>query len=344
MKYKFYVTSKKAWDAMLKAISSAQKSIYLEMYIFIDNTKRYNFFEIIKQKARAGVRVKIIIDSLGSFELKPQAIEEIKASGIELMFFSYWLQRTHKKILVVDEKIAFLGGVNIHKIFRKWNDLQMRFEGPIVRSIIRSFARTYQRCGGKDPDILGHINQKGFLKKTKLWILEHWQLKSKRFIKQYYRESIKNAKKHIVITTPYFAPAKWLIGELHHAVLRGVAVEVILPKHIDSWIMNRVNYFYISRLHHLGIKFYLEKKMNHAKAMLIDDTEGAVGSQNIDPISFEYNVEAGVVFREKDMVKSLKRIMDNWKRASDVFESPMKKPSWFDYLLAPFISIFQSII
>lgn len=344
MKYKFYITSEKAWDAMLKAISSARKSIYLEMYIFIDNTESYNFFEIIKQKARAGVRVKIIIDLLGSFELKSQAIEEIRASGIELMFFSYWLKRTHKKILVVDEKIAFLGGVNIHKIFRKWNDLQMRFEGPIVKSVIRSFARTYQRCGGKDPDIISYVNKKGILNKTKLWILEHRKFKSKGFVKQYYRESIKNAKKSIIITTPYFAPAKWLIGELHQAVLRGVDVQVILPKKTDFWIMNRVNYFYIFRLHHLGVKFYLEKEMNHAKAMLIDDTEGAVGSQNIDQLSFEHNLETGVFFRERDMVRNLKKIMDNWRLASDVFESPQKNPAWVDYLLAPLISIFQSII
>lgn len=344
MKYKFYTTSEKAWDAMLKAISDARKSIYLEMYIFIDNTENYNFFEIVKQKARAGVRVKIIIDSLGSFELKSQAIKEIRASGIELIFFSYWLQRTHKKILAVDEKIAFIGGVNIHKIFRKWNDLQMRFEGQIVKSIIRSFARTYRNCGGKDPEILSYTSNKGILSKTKLWILEHWQLRNKRFITQYYRESIRNAKEHIIITTPYLAPPKWLVGELHQAVLKGLDVEIILPKETDFWIMNRVNYFYIFRLHHLGIKFYLQKEMNHSKAMLIDDMEGIVGSQNIDSFSFEYNVEAGAVFRDKDMVRNLREIMDNWKRASNVFESPMNNPLWFDYILAPLIRIFQSII
>ena len=329
---------------MLEAISGASESIFLEMYTFVDNTKGYNFFEIIKQKARAGVRVKIIIDLLGSFEVKSPAIEELRESGIEIKLFSYWLKRTHKKILVVDEKIAFLGGVNIHKIFCKWNDLQMRFEGSIVKNVLRSFARTYHRCGGKDPDILSYIDKKAILDKTKLWILEHWQLNSKSFIKQHYRESIKNAKKNIVITTPYLAPARWLIGELHQAVLRDVDVQIMLPKETDSWIMNRVNYFYIFRLYHLGVKIYLKKEMNHAKAMLIDDTEGVVGSQNIDQLSFEHNLETGVFFREKYMIRDLKEIIDNWKQTSDVFESTSKRTSWFDYLLAPLIRIFQSIM
>lgn len=329
---------------MLEAISGAKESIYLEMYIFIDNTEGYNFFEIVKQKAIAGVRVKIIIDLLGSFELKSQAILELREAGIELKLFSYWLKRTHKKILVVDEKIAFLGGVNVHKLFRKWNDLQMRFEGKIVKNVIRSFARTYHLCGGKDPGILSYIEEKGILDKTKLWILEHWQLKSISFIKQYYGKSIKNAKKNIVIATPYCAPARWLIGELHQAVLRGVDVQIILPRKVDSWIMNRVNYFYVFRLYRLGVKIYLEKEMNHAKAMLIDDTEGAVGSQNIDQLSFEHNLETGVFFRQENMVRNLKEIMEKWKQSSDIFESPRKKSSWFDYLVAPLIRIFHSMM
>ena len=326
---------------MLKAISGAKESIYLEMYIFVDNTKGYNFFEALKQKARVGVKVKVIIDLLGSSELKFQAIEKLNETGIELRFFSYWLQRAHKKILVVDEKIAFLGGVNISKVFRKWDDLQMRFEGPIVKSVLRSFAHTYRHCGGTDPDILSYAKkQRG---KSKLWILENWHIKRKRFITQRYRESISEAKKSIVITTPYFVPARWLVGELHQAVLKGVSVEVIVPQKTDYWILDRVNYFYVYRLHKLGIKFYIQKKMNHAKTMLIDDTEGVIGSQNIDPLSFDYNVEIGLFFQEKNMIKDIKKIIDGWKQASDVF-MPIKKPSWADYLLAPIIKLFQSIV
>lgn len=329
---------------MLEAISNAQKSIYLEMYIFADDTEGYNFFDVLKRKSQQGVKVKIIIDYLGSSGIKKQAIKNLQETGVEISLFSYWLRRTHKKILVVDEKIAFIGGVNIHKLFKKWNDLQVRLKGPIVKSIIRSFARSYQMCGGKDPDVLIWINRKNIFRKTQLWILEHWRFSGKRKIKEHYRESIRGAENNIIIVTPYFAPRKWLIGQLHQAVLRGVNVEIVIPAKTDLWLVDRVSHFYTYKLYKLGIKFYFEKEMNHAKAMLIDDKEGVIGSHNIDSLSFEYNVEAGIFFKEQDMISDLKNIIIGWKNDSVLFDSSSYKPLWIDYILSPFFKIFQSIL
>lgn len=344
MKYAFYTTSEKAWDGMLAAISGAQHSIYCEMYIFVDNTPDHGFFDMLAQKAHEGLRVRVIIDALGSTDLQPSAIERARKAGVELLFFSYWLKHTHKKILVIDEKIAFVGGVNIHKLFKKWNDLQVRMKGPIVKSIIRSFARTYQMCGGTDPRVLAWNSKKTKLNKARLWILEHWQPESRRTVKKYYKHALRNAHKNITIVTPYFAPQRWLIGALHQAMLRGVAVHILLPEYTDLWHMNRVNYFYMYRLRALGAIIYLSPEMNHAKAMLIDDTEGMVGSQNIDPLSFQYNLEAGVFFREETMVKDLKAIIEEWKSKSIIFDPLTKKPTWFDYALSPVIRIFQQIV
>lgn len=344
MKYKFYTTSEKAWEAMLETISSARKSIYLEMYIFADNTDGYDFFDVLKQKSRQGVRVKVIIDYLGSGDIKERAIKELRDAGIEILLFSYWLQRTHKKILVVDEKIAFIGGVNIHKLFKKWNDLQVRLEGPIVKNVIRSFVKSYKMCNGKDLNILIWANKKNIFKKTQLFLLEHWKPNSKRRIKKHYQESIKSAKHNIIIVTPYFAPYKWLVGELHQAVLRGVNVEVMIPVHTDLWFADRVSHFYIHRINKLGVKFYIEKEMNHAKAMLIDDREGVIGSQNIDPLSFEYNIEAGIFFKNQDMITELKDIIIGWKNNSVLYQPSLYKPLWIDYLMSPIFRIFQSIL
>ncbi|MBI5913058.1 alpha/beta hydrolase [Candidatus Azambacteria bacterium] len=344
IKHIFYTTSEKAWDGMLAAISGAKKSIYIEMYIFVDNTPEHGFFEMLAQKAREGVRVRVIIDSLGSNGLNHHAIENARRAGVELLLFSYWLQHTHKKILVVDEKIAFVGGVNIHKLFKKWNDLQIRVKGPIVKSIIRSFARTYQMCGGKDPLMLSWNSKKTILNKAKLWILEHWQPESRRLIKKYYQEAIRNAHTSITIVTPYFAPQRWLVGALHQALLRGVSVDILLPERTDLWHINHVNYFFMYRLRVLGAIIHLSPGMNHAKAMLIDDAEGMVGSQNIDPLSFQYNIEAGIFFREKNMVKSLVEIIKGWKRGSFIFDPSTKKPGWFDYALSPILRIFQRFI
>lgn len=329
---------------MLRAIAGARHSIYCEMYIFVDNTPGHGFFDILARKAQEGVRVRVIIDALGSAELKSSAIHHAREAGVELLFFSYWLKHTHKKILVVDEKIAFVGGVNVHKLFKKWNDLQVRLKGPIVKSIIRSFARTYKLCGGADPLVLSWNSKKTKLRKAKLFILEHWRPESRLLVKKHYQETIGNARKSIVIVTPYFAPQRWLVGALHQAILRGVAVHILLPEYTDLRYMNRVNYFYIYRLHSLGAFIHLSPEMNHAKAMLIDDAEGMVGSQNIDPLSFRYNVEAGIFFREEAMVKKLKEIVEEWKKKSFLFDPSIKKPQWFDYALSPLIRIFQRIV
>ena len=344
MKHRFYTTSEKAWDGMLEAISGAKQSIYLEMYIFADNTPDHGFFDMLARKAKEGVRVRVIIDALGSNELQPSSVAHAKDAGVELFFFSYWLQHTHKKILVVDEKIAFIGGVNIHRIIKKWNDLQIRVKGPVVRSIIRSFARTYQMCGGTDPRVLAWNNKKTRITRARLWIIEHWQLESRRTVKKYYKHAIRNARKNITIVTPYFAPQRWLVGALHQAMLRGVAVHILLPEYTDLWHMNRINYFYMHRLRSLGATIYLSPEMNHAKAMLIDDEEGMVGSQNIDPLSFQYNMEAGVFFREEAMVKDLKEIIKKWKERSFAFDPSTKKPKWFDYALSPVIRTLQRLV
>ena len=136
---------------MFKTIDHAQKSIYLEMYTFLDDTmESHDFIGKIKQKASQGVEIVIVADAFGSNGLKKETAAKIRENGIEFIFFSHWLRHIHRKILIVDEKIAFIGGVNIGRSFMNWNDLQLRVHGKIVGKILRSFAYTYEMAGGKN--------------------------------------------------------------------------------------------------------------------------------------------------------------------------------------------------
>ncbi len=345
MRYRFYSTTEKAWDAMFEAISEARESICLEMYIFVDNTPRHAFIEALKRKAREGVRVKVIIDSFGSSELSREAIDEIRRAGAELMLFSRWFRHTHKKLLVVDEKVAFVGGVNIHRLFLKWKDLQIRLEGTIVNSVLCSFARTYVMCGGKDPSVARFCERRTKLaERARIWFLEHQPPKGKRLIKKHYRSAIARARKSIVIVTPYLFPRRWMVALLHQAVLRGVKVEMILPRRTDHRLFTKTNFFYISSLASTGIDFYIQNDMNHAKVLLVDGKEGVVGSQNLDILSFDYGIEAGVCFREKEMVEDLKGIIEEWKADSVPFDPSMYREKWIDFLIAPVIRLFQTIM
>src|SRR3989338_7537733 len=123
--YKFLTNSERAWRAMYEAISNAQKSIYLEMYIFDDGMTEFDFFKLLLQKAKQGLKVKLIMDSLGSSGLSGEAVSELDKAGVEVLSLSYLLHRMHRKVLVVDELVAFVGGVNLHQNSRFWNDLMV---------------------------------------------------------------------------------------------------------------------------------------------------------------------------------------------------------------------------
>lgn len=340
MNYKFFTNSEKAWKEMFVAISSAKESIYLEMYIFQNDIAEFDFFHLLKEKAKQGLRVSLIIDSFGSVGLSNGAVTELKEAGVEILSLSYLLHRMHRKVLVVDERIAFIGGVNLHQNSRFWNDLMVRIKGNLVRKVVASFAKSYTNAGGLDPIPLGKNN-----KVTKVemdtWIVENAPLMKKFHLKKIYKKYLNKAEDSIILMTPYFVPKRWLSAALHQAVLRGVKVEILVPETTDhGFIMDRVNYFYIYKLSKLGIKFYMEPKMNHAKAIIIDNKEAMVGSQNLDVFTFDFNSEIGVFFKDFKSVSKLLEISEKWKNESVSFDYKIHKPQWFDYILSPLINLF----
>jgi cardiolipin synthase len=344
MSYILHTTSLKAWDAMLRAIDTAQKSIYIEMYIFLDDTKKsHNFIGKLRAKAKKGVRVVIVADAYGSKNLKEKIAKTIGGSGIEFIFFSHWLRHIHRKILIVDEKIAFIGGVNIGQRFKNWQDLQLELQGRVTNSLLKSFAYTYAMAGGKNSKILAY-RQKKFAGKFRFWLLDHWPTKNIHTLKDHYVEKISGAKKCIQIATPYFTPPRWLISLLDLAIRRGVTVEILVPKKVDWPIMNLLNYRYMHSLNLLGIKFYLPKTMNHSKLLIIDKAEGLIGSQNMDMLSFELNAEVGVFFREKKLLQELEEVIVSWKKHSTKFEPKKYKMKISDYFIFALLKLFRPML
>jgi len=345
MKYQLYTSSKKTWSAMLAALKKAEKSIYIEMYIFLDDTRAsHDFFSLLKSKAHSGVKVVIVADAFGSMDLKKTAIAELRHAGVEILFFSHLLRRTHRKITIIDKKVAFLGGVNIENKTINWRDLQIKLQGKkTVRAILRSFARTYKMCGGKDYEIL-HYDKKTLLLKTKSLILESLPGHENYSLIEYYKNKIINAKKSIKIVTPYFIPPRWMGALFDDACRRGVEIEIIIPHDTDIPVLNEVNYSYISDLAPLGIKFYTGRKMNHAKILIVDDQEGVVGSQNIDMLSFGRNFEVGVFSRQKEIVEDLVKIFDKWKKQAKYWQKSKKPLNLFERLIVLIFKIFFSVI
>jgi cardiolipin synthase len=336
MRYRFYTSSQSAWKGMLSAISGAQKSIFLEMYVFQGDTKGYDFLSVLEERARIGVRVVLILDSFGSSGLSSRAVQKLRASGAEVLFFSYWFRRLHRKVLIVDESVVFLGGVNISGAYAPWKDLQVRVTGRrLLYSSIRSFARVYKECGGKDSELLLHIGKKPLFRKARTWFTEHGIGGKWLEIREQYEENIRKAEHSVTLVTPYFFPRRWLVARLHEAVLRGVSVEIIVPQKTDHGrIMNHVNYFQLSFFTKFGALCFLSREMNHAKVLLIDDRVGMVGSGNLDPLSFGWNAEAGVFFDRFAMVRDLRKILEEWKKDAIPFTADMFQFRWYDVFLA----------
>jgi len=344
MKYKFYTTSSKAWDGMFKAISEATKSIYLEMYIFLDDTGvTHDFLGMLKNKARSGIEVVIVADAFGSYDLKAASIAELREAGVEIIFFSHLLRRTHRKILIIDNKTAFLGGVNIEEKTRYWRDLQIRLSGKIIKPIIKSFAYSYKMAGGKKISILQY-NDHSFPKIIQSWLVDNWSnTQHSYFLSNYYRTKIIEAQKSIVIVTPYLIPPRWLLALLDSAVHRGVEVEIIMPHNTDYKVLNKVNYINTCRLSALGVKCYFLPVMNHAKLMLVDNEEGVIGSQNLDFLSFGVNMEVGIFFRQKNIINSLVHLLNKWRKEATLFIDGDAKISLKDHILIFIFKFFYPI-
>ncbi len=340
MKYKFFTNSEKAWRVMFESMSNAKQSIYLEMYIFENDMVEFNFFNLLKEKAGQGLQVKLILDSFGSAGLKDSSVAELKSSGVEILSLSYLLHRMHRKVLVVDKRIAFIGGVNLHQRSRLWNDLMVKITGHLVERVVMSFTKSYINAGGMDPILLS-INKKNKEGKPDTWIIEHSPVKAKFHFKKIYKKYLNKSTSSLTFITPYFIPKRWMSAALHQAVLRGVDVEVLVPKTTDNFIVDRVNYFYIYKISKLGVKFYLEEKMNHAKVIIIDQKEAMVGSQNLDFLSFDFNSEVGIFFKEQKVVSELVEISTEWKKSATLFDYKSYKPKWFDYILSPIINLFN---
>lgn len=317
MKYKIYSKTKKFLDSLQEDIYNAKTSIYIEMYIFWDDDKKpYNFVDALIEKAQQGVHVVLVLDAFGSKELKETTIQKMQKAKIEIHFFSNRLRRTHRKLVMIDEKIAFFGWANIKKSTKHRLDLQIRIKWKIsIKPFLKTFAYTYKMSGWTNRKITAYA-RKWFFKKIKSFLMENLPGHKMYRLTDYYREKMIHAKKSIKITTPYFMPPRWMIALLDNAQRRGVNVEIMIPYDTDIKMLNKINYYYISLLTDMGITFYAIKQMNHAKMMIIDDNEWVVWSQNIDHLSFSHNFEIGAFFKQKELVNILIDVFNGRKKKS----------------------------
>lgn len=331
--YKFFSGTQEAWDDMYRAILEAKKSVYWEIFAIGNNEIGEKFIGLLEQKAKEGIIVKIIVDDLGSFSLSSLQQNRLYLAGSELLihnkifkfefnlykWFKRIWQRNHRKVLIVDEEIGFVGGVNIMVEEREWDDIHLRLEGRSVRPLLREFGRSYVTSGGDKKNVrhlLHPIKYKEFPSwKKKVNFIFHSPIfnREKSKLKNFYYDLIRSAKQSITLLTPYYLPDKKFIQLITEAKKRGVEISIILPDCPDYKFIQIAAQAFYELSSKAGAKLFFLSKMNHGKAMSIDNKFGFVGSNNFTHRSFYINKETDVLFQEKDMVKDLNNIFEELK-------------------------------
>jgi len=324
-KYKIYPTTHEAWDAMYRAISRANKSVYWEMYIFVDDEAGSRFFDILEKKASDGVDVKVIVDYLGSFGLSRKRAHSLKEKGVDLQFFherkhryrGIWTRfaaRTHRKLLIVDEHIGFIGGVNVQKSMKDWLDIHVKIEGDAVRSMLRAFAKMYMICGGAKEHVKYLLKYKFRVAKgiDDLEFIYDDSSQTQSKTRKVYTEALLKARERVILFSPYYLPDKKFIEALWQAQKRGIKVDLLIPFRTDLRLATYAAYTYFSLMKKNGVKVHLMRSMMHGKGIIVDDEWAMVGSTNLEEGSMYENYEANVKFRHKPTVQKIKSTLEEW--------------------------------
>jgi cardiolipin synthase len=300
-----------AYPAMLQAIRSARHSITLEAYIFWPGTVGTTFANALAERARAGVATHLILDGLGSQKLDEELIERMRQAGVQVAKFRpvrwYTLNRvnhrTHRKLLVVDGRVGFTGGLGIADLYLghaqdrdHWRDGQFRAEGPVVGQLQAAFLDNWIETGGPllhGTDYFPPLDSVGGALAQAVHSSPGGGTENLRLM---YHLAIASAQRSILIANPYFVPNTLAVEMLVGARRRGVKVEIIVPGEVtDADLVRRASRAKWGPLLEAGVAIYeYQPTMYHNKLMVVDDYWVSVGSTNLDNRSFRLNDEANL--------------------------------------------------
>lgn len=336
------------FPALIKALESAQSSIHIEYYIFLDDEIGNQIGDIMMRKASEGVEVRLIYDDVGSWGLSRKFVRDLKESGVHVscfmpVAFPYFTSRVnyrnHRKIVVVDGLIGFTGGLNIADRYvgkgklGLWRDTHLKIEGDAVKMLQALFATDWYFLNDGEllPDIEKYFPEPKVKGSTPVQIASSGPDSNWASIMQAFFAAITRARHHIYISSPYFLPNQAILTALKVAALSGIDVRIMLPSRSDTKIVYWATRSYIGELIEAGIKVYFYRRgFNHSKLIMIDSSFSSVGSANMDIRSFEDNFEVSAIIYDreiaveleseflKDLEDSMEITTQMWSRRSEV--------------------------
>jgi cardiolipin synthase len=303
---------------MLSAIEGAREHVHLETYILRADETGRRLLACLAERARSGVSVRVIFDAVGSHGLDRRALDELTSAGADVVEFnppSSWLwrfkprQRDHRKILLVDGRIGFLGGLNIGDEYvhedadgPTWRDAHVRLEGPALVELQALFLENWFRSGGESFEwrtlVAGDFAAEG---DRSVAILADGPSYRRRRVRSFFLDELQRAESHVLLVSPYFAPGLRVLDALEEASERGVRVELLLAGYSDHPILRRAIREVVPRLLKHGVQVFEDpRRMMHAKLAVFDDTLAVVGTSNLDRQSLDHSCEVNAVFEGPD--------------------------------------------
>jgi cardiolipin synthase len=336
------------YPAMLAALAAAERTICFETYILAADRTGDRFKAVLMDRARAGVKVRIIYDAVGSFGLPDSWVDELRAAGCAVIDFNPiapWRRRfrlshrDHRKIVVVDDRVGFTGGLNIADEYASvedggggWHDMHCRVTGPIVIDLARMFRRTWRRAGGANyppPVAPPHVPPRAGA--SYLRLLDNTQRRQRTTVRRAFLHVIRAARESVLIENAYFLPDRGLRRALTKAVARGVDVRILVPGRSDVRLIEWAALYVLRMLARRGVKILQWRGvMMHAKTATVDGVWSTIGSYNFDAQSRFNNLEVTVEILDADTADTLVRTFERDTSNADPFDEHvwLRLPWW----------------
>lgn len=333
-KIDIFTNGEDKFTALKRDLLAARHSICLQYYIFLDDTLGHEIADILMRKAREGVNVMVMYDHVGSFSARNKFFKMMNSAGVvthpffrvtfpQLANRINW--RNHRKIVVIDEKIGYIGGMNIADRYVTraakgwgWRDTHFRVEGDIVESLLFSFVVDWNFRNRVHPMKYPKCEPVTFRNTVGMQLVtsgptSQWDNLALCFLK-----AISSATRCIYIQTPYFLPTDALMHALEAAALSKIDIRIMIPRKGDSKMLQYASFSYVTECLKAGIKVYLYNPgMLHAKTMIIDDNIVTAGSTNFDFRSFENNFECNLFIYDREVNSKMRDLFfDDMSRST----------------------------
>jgi cardiolipin synthase len=315
---------------MFEALNAAKEYIILQVFIFRTDETGRKFADVLIKKAREGVKVYVLYEKV-LIKMDKNMLAEMHDAGIHTGLFKPFTRnklhlnfRNHRKILIIDGRVGFFGGINIgddyvgkYPKIGHWRDTNVRIEGPSLIPGQLAFCKDWLGSQGSAPDIdWKHGPSQG---DANVLVFSSGPIEEKPFCLLHHIALIDLARKKLWIANPYIVPPQSLIDALAMAALRGVDVRILVPSYSDNFLIMAVADIYYERLMQYGVKIYKYKAgFLHQKVMLVDDLVGVVGSANLDYRSMYINFEITTVCSDSEFVNSVSKMLESDLRDTEL--------------------------